>query len=74
MSLEEQDLDDLYTELCNGMTGQGEARIPLILARLALLLMNEVGDAARVRAAIREALDLAPEDAQSSIGSSTKSL
>jgi hypothetical protein len=37
------------------MTELDEARQPLFLARLALLLMKEVGDAARVRAAIESA-------------------
>jgi hypothetical protein len=37
------------------MTEVGEARTPLYLARLALLLMKEVGDAPRIRAAIEAA-------------------
>jgi hypothetical protein len=37
------------------MTELGEARQPLYLARLALLLMKEVGDAGRIRAAIESA-------------------
>lgn len=56
-----QDLDDLYTELCYRMARAGEAATPQILARLALLLMHEVGDAERVRAAIRAAAKDFPE-------------
>lgn len=56
MPLSHQELDDLYTDLCYRMSEAGEAAMPEILARLSLLLMNEVGDAPRVRAAIDEAL------------------
>jgi hypothetical protein len=61
MSLSPQELDDLYTDLCYRMTEAGEAKTPEILARLALLLMNEVGDAARVRRAIDDALEGYPK-------------
>lgn len=54
--LSEQELDDLYTDLCYRMTEAGEDAMPEILARLALLLMNQVGDAARVAQAIDAAL------------------
>jgi hypothetical protein len=53
--LSDQELDDVYTRACYAMTELGEARQPLFLARLALLLMKEVGDAARIRAAIETA-------------------
>jgi hypothetical protein len=53
--LTDQELDDVYTRACHAMTELDEARQPLFLARLALLLMKEVGDAARVRAAIESA-------------------
>lgn len=56
MALTEQQLDDLYTDLCYRMTEAGPDALPKILARLSLLLMNEVGDAARVRGAIDAAL------------------
>jgi hypothetical protein len=56
MSLTADELDELYTELCHGMTPLGEPAIPAVLARLALLLMHEVGDAGRVRGAIHAAL------------------
>jgi hypothetical protein len=45
-------LDEVYTRACQAMTDVGEARGELFLARLALLLMKEVGDAARIGAAI----------------------
>jgi hypothetical protein len=48
-------LDEVYTQACTTMTEVGEARTPLFLARLALLLMKEVGDAGRIRAAIESA-------------------
>ena len=53
--LNEQELDDAYTRACYAMSELGEARTPLYLARLVLLLMKEVGDAGRVRAAIEAA-------------------
>ena len=53
--LTDQELDDVYTKACYAMTELGEARQPLYLARLALLLMKEVGDAGRIRAAIEAA-------------------
>lgn len=56
MSLSAQELEDLYTDLCYRMSEAGEAATPEILARLALALMHEVGDAGRVRRAIDAAL------------------
>lgn len=53
--LTDQELDEVYTQACTTMTEVGEAKMPLFLARLALLLMKEVGDAGRVRAAIAAA-------------------
>jgi hypothetical protein len=50
--LTDQELDELYTQACHAMTDLGEAKQPLFLARLALLLIREVGDADRVRSAI----------------------
>lgn len=51
-----QELDDAYTRLCYALTEAGEAKTPMVLARLALLLMQEVGDAARVTKAIDDAV------------------
>jgi hypothetical protein len=45
-------LDEVYTRACYTMTELGEKNTELFLARLALLLMKEVGDAARIQAAI----------------------
>ena len=53
--LTDQELDEVYTRACYAMTELGEAKEPLFLARLALLLMKEVGDAGRIRAAIESA-------------------
>lgn len=61
MTLTPEELDDLYTDLCYRMARAGEPATPHILARLALLLMHEVGDAPRVRAAIAEATRNFPE-------------
>jgi hypothetical protein len=49
------ELDEAYTQACHTMTHVGEARTPLYLARLSLLLMKEVGDLARIKAAIAAA-------------------
>jgi len=57
MSLDAQQLDDLYTDLCYRMTEAGEAVTAEILARLTLLLMHAVGDAPRIAQAIDEALE-----------------
>lgn len=48
-------LDEVYTRACYAMTELGEAKGELYLARLALLLMKEVGDAPRILAAIDSA-------------------
>ena len=53
--LSDQELDEVYTQACYSMTEVGEAKTPLFLARLALLLMKEVGDSKRIRAAIEAA-------------------
>jgi hypothetical protein len=53
--LTDQELDEVYTQACTTMTEVGEARTPVFLARLALLLMKEVGDSRRIRSAIEAA-------------------
>jgi hypothetical protein len=53
--LTDQELDEVYTRACHAMTELGESKQPLFLARLALVLIKEVGDAARIRAAIESA-------------------
>ena len=50
-----EQLDDVYTRACHAMTELGQAGGELFLARLALLLMKEVGDAPRILAAIETA-------------------
>jgi hypothetical protein len=51
-TLTPEQLDDVYTQACRAMTDAGEARGELFLARLALLLMKEVGDASKIAGAI----------------------
>ena len=53
--LTDQELDEVYTQACYTMTEVGETRTPLFLARLALLLMKEVGDSKRIWSAIEAA-------------------
>jgi hypothetical protein len=53
--LNAEELDEVYTRACYAMTELGEAKSELFLARLALLLMKEVGDAPRIVAAIAAA-------------------
>jgi hypothetical protein len=48
--------DRLYAALASAITEAGAVREPLFLARLALLLMEQVGDEARCQAALAEAL------------------
>jgi len=56
--LTDPELDEVYTQACSTMTEVGEAKTPLFLARLALLLMKEVGDVGRIHAAIETARPL----------------
>jgi hypothetical protein len=53
--MSEEELDVLYTQTCRALTSAGPERSELFLARLALLLMNEVGDFGRVQSAIMAA-------------------
>jgi hypothetical protein len=41
--MNEQELDSAYTLLCKTMTGLGEEKTSLFLARFALLAMQEIG-------------------------------
>jgi hypothetical protein len=50
------ELDEMYTALGYGLTERGIEETPMILARLTLLLMHEVGDRAVIERAIGEAL------------------
>lgn len=51
-TLTEAERDDAYTRICQAVTEAGAERESLFLARLCLLLAEEVGDSARVGAAI----------------------
>lgn len=53
--LEAAERDALYRECCLAVTAVGRERESLYLARLALLLMEAVGDERRCREAIAEA-------------------
>ena len=55
------DRDDVYTDCCHAVSAVGQEREALFLARLAMLLAEEIGDAGRVRALIKAALDGLPE-------------
>jgi hypothetical protein len=48
-TMTEAELDTAYTHLCRTMTGLGEARASLFLARFALLAMVRIGDPAALQ-------------------------
>ena len=52
--------DRLYAELAEAIGEAGEAREPLFLARLSLLLFEAVGDERRCRQALADALHELP--------------
>jgi hypothetical protein len=52
--------DRLYAECARAISEAGAERESLFLARLALLLFEQVGDEARCRAALAHALDNLP--------------
>jgi hypothetical protein len=52
--------DRLYAECARAISAAGAEREPLFLARLALLLFEQVGDEARCRDALAQALDDLP--------------
>jgi hypothetical protein len=53
----ESELDECYAELCRTLTLSGEERAAALLARFALLAMNEIADASRIFALIAGAAD-----------------
>lgn len=53
--LSDADLDAVYTLLCRELTACGEAQAPLLLARFALLAMQQIGDRAAIEPLIRDA-------------------
>ncbi|MFO1318035.1 MAG: hypothetical protein U1F52_00270 [Burkholderiales bacterium] len=61
--MNDDDLDRLYTRMCNVMTAVGEPRTPLFLARFALLAMDAIGDAATVEKLISQAAESLPDEA-----------
>jgi hypothetical protein len=52
-----QELEDVYSALCYRLTAVGEANTPMVLARLALLMMHKIDDAAAIAALIDDASD-----------------
>jgi hypothetical protein len=52
--------DRIYAECARAITAAGTARESLFLARLTLLLFEQVGDETRCRAALAQALDDLP--------------
>jgi len=59
-SLTDSQRDDLYRECCLAVSQAGPERESLYLARLVLLLVEELGDAQRAGASIRAALEDLP--------------
>ncbi len=55
--LSELELDSVYTQLCKTMTGIGEERSRLFLARFALLAMATISGAHVVQQLIADAAD-----------------
>lgn len=57
-----EQLEEIYTGLCNRLTAIGDDRLADGLARVTLLLMNEIGDPARLSELFDDALlDLTDE-------------
>jgi hypothetical protein len=54
--LTEAQRDDFYTHCAHAITSAGRPRESLLLARLALLLADELGDIDRAKAAVDAAL------------------
>jgi hypothetical protein len=52
--------DRVYAECARAISAAGAERESLLLARLALLLFEQLGDEARCRAALAQALDDLP--------------
>ena len=56
-----EDRDTFYTACAQGINSAGKTREALFLARLALLLAEQVGDIARCQQAVKDALHELPE-------------
>lgn len=54
----ESELDGLYGELCRALSQVGEAGAALFLARFALLAIDEIDNAGRVRELLTSAVGL----------------
>lgn len=50
------ELDEVYTQLCTTLGAHGQNQAPLILARLSLLLITRLDDAAAARQCIEAAV------------------
>jgi hypothetical protein len=64
--MNEAELDEVYTELCQALSARGRDAAPALLARFALLAMHEIGDAGKVRRLLAAA---SREGAATSVGS-----
>jgi hypothetical protein len=51
------ELDEVYTQLCHGLTAAGDAATPAVLARLVLLLLLQVPSAQAASQAVADALE-----------------
>lgn len=60
MNLEESSRDRVFTRCAHAISDAGQERESLFLARLALLLFEQVGDEPRCMAAIDSALENLP--------------
>jgi hypothetical protein len=56
--MNEQQLDECYTQICQAMSALGEDQADLFLARLALLLMRALDDPVRIRQLIGKATEI----------------
>jgi len=59
--------DRIYAECARAISAAGTERESLLLARLALLLFEQVGDEARCRTALAQALDDLPRPSLSAL-------
>ena len=68
--MNDDELDAVYTQLCTTLGAHGQAQAPLILARLSLLLITRLDDAAEARLCIEAAAQglAAPADAAARLG------
>lgn len=52
-----QELDDVYTQLCHGLSAAGDEATSRVLARLVLLLLLQAPSAAAASKAVADALE-----------------